>query len=128
LKHRWIRDTVAAETTALEGIRRAFVREPTADALHRVRTGARRLRSLLEDVAAIAPHKRLRRRAKRAAELTGEARDAAVQRELLERLLDDGERADAQPLLTSLREREAHATAAARRQLRRIHFTARRGR
>jgi CHAD domain-containing protein len=119
---KWIRETVAAETEALEGVRHAFVAEPAAEALHKVRTGARRLRSLLEDVATLHRQKRLLRRAKRTAECTDVARDAAVQRELLERMLDESERDAAVPMLQLLLEREAAATDSARRTLLRRRF------
>jgi CHAD domain-containing protein len=118
----WILDTVAGECAALDRARRRFVREPTAEGLHHVRTGARRLRSLLEDVAALHRQTRLLRRVKRTAGATDAARDGAVQRELLERLLDDGEREAAEPLMDILRERERRATKAACRKLRRVRF------
>jgi CHAD domain-containing protein len=119
----WISRTLASERKALDHVRRAFVREPTQEGLHRVRTGARRLRSFLEDVSERHRQKQLLRRAKRTAELTDIARDAAVQRALLERLLDESEREAAEPLLTSLRERETRATASARRKLKSVRYT-----
>jgi CHAD domain-containing protein len=119
----WISRTIASERKALDRVRRAFVREPTQEGLHRVRTGARRLRSFLEDVSQRHRQKRLLRRAKRTAELTDTARDAAVQRALLERLLDENEREAAEALLTSLCERETRATASARRKLKTVRYT-----
>jgi CHAD domain-containing protein len=122
----WIREAIASETRALERARRRFVREPAEDALHRVRTGARRLRCLLEDVAWLDRRAGLLRRVKRAAELTDTARDAAVQRALLESVLDESERAEAKPLLHALLERERDAVKSAQRSLRRTRFSAKR--
>ena len=118
----WISRTIASERKALDRVRRAFVREPTQEGLHRVRTGARRLRSFLEDVSERHRQKQLLRRAKRTAELTDIARDAAVQRALLERLLDESEREAAEALLASLCEREMRATASARRKLKGVRY------
>jgi CHAD domain-containing protein len=118
----WISRTIASECKALELVRRAFVREPTQEGLHQVRTGARRLRSFLEDVAERQRQKRLLRRAKRTTESTDVARDATVQRELLERTLVESEREAAGALLESLREREIAATASARRKLKGVRF------
>jgi CHAD domain-containing protein len=120
----WAGDTVASETKALNRSRKAFVREPSAETLHQVRTGARRLRSLLEDVAALHVQKRLLRRVKRTSQLTDVARDSAVQRELLERVLDETEREAAQPLFEALRERELRATETSRSKLSRVRFAA----
>jgi CHAD domain-containing protein len=121
----WISRTIASEGKVLDQVRRAFVREPTQEGLHRVRTGARRLRSFLEDVAERHRQKQLLRRAKRTAELTDIARDATVQRALLERLLVETEREAAEALLTSLSERESAATASARRKLRSVRYKVR---
>jgi CHAD domain-containing protein len=118
----WISRTIASESKALDRVRRDFVREPTQEGLHQVRTGARRLRSFLEDVAARHDRASLLKRAKRTAELTDVARDAAVQRELLERLLVETERDAAAGLLTSLGEREAVATSSARRKLKDVRY------
>jgi CHAD domain-containing protein len=122
----WIGETIASEAKALERARKRFIDEPTPEGLHQVRTGARRLRSLLEDVAAMHPQKRLLQRVKRASQLTDVARDAGVQRELLERMVDDGERELAEPMLATLREREERATDSSRRKLRRIAFKTKR--
>jgi CHAD domain-containing protein len=118
----WISRTIATESKALDRVRRAFVREPSHEGLHRIRTGARRLRSLLEDVAQRHRQTRLLRRAKRTSELTDVARDATVQRVLLERLLIASERDAAEPLLTALREREEAALESARRKLERVRY------
>jgi CHAD domain-containing protein len=121
----WISRTIASESEALDQVRRAFVREPTQEGLHRVRTGARRLRSFLEDVAARHKQKQLLRHAKRTSELTDIARDATVQRTLLERLLVESEREAAAALLTSLGERETAATSSARRKLKDVRYKVR---
>jgi hypothetical protein len=118
----WISRTIASESKALDLVRRAFVDEPAQDGLHKVRTGARRLRSFLEDVAERHKQTRLLRRAKRTSELTDVARDATVQRELLERMLVESEREAAAGLLESLREREIGAMESARRKLKRIRY------
>jgi CHAD domain-containing protein len=122
----WLSDTVAGETKALDRARRRFVKEPTAEGLHLVRTGARRLRSLLEDVAALHLAPRLLKRVKRTSKLTDTARDAAVQRELLERTVDETERETAEPLLQALRERELRATSTSQRKMRNVRFKAKR--
>jgi hypothetical protein len=118
----WIAQTIATETKALEKARRHFVEQPDPEALHKLRTGARRLRSLLEDTAALHRQARLLRRVKRTAKQTDVARDAAVQRELLLRVLDESEREAANPLLRLLVERERDATKTARRKLSRARF------
>jgi CHAD domain-containing protein len=118
----WISRTIAVESKALDRVRREFIREPSQEGLHQVRTGARRLRSFLEDVATRHDRTSLLKRAKRTAELTDVARDATVQRELLERLLVEGERDAAAGLLTSLGERERAATSAARRKLKDVRY------
>jgi CHAD domain-containing protein len=122
----WLSETIASETKALNRARRRFVEEPTAEGLHLVRTGARRLRSLLEDVAALHAAPRLLRRVKRTSHLTDTARDAAVQRDLLERTIDESERDAAEPLFKALDERERRATATSQRKLRRLRFKAKR--
>ena len=78
--------------------------------LHAVRTAGRRFRSLLEDVAEVAPSAKLLRRVKRAAEQTDAARDATIILRLLENSVDPGERHVAEPLLAELsaRAKEAH--------------------
>ncbi len=65
---KWLKRTVATERRALEAARRRFVSKPTESRLHAVRTAGRRFRSLLEDVAELAPSAKLLRRVKRAAE------------------------------------------------------------
>ncbi|HTX59540.1 MAG TPA: CHAD domain-containing protein [Verrucomicrobiae bacterium] len=116
----WADAEIARERENFERARRRFVHEPGEERLHDVRTAGRRLRSLLDDVAAIADLPRLRAFVKSSAECTDGARDAAVQRELLARCADEDERAAAEPLLRALRKRERRATVAARKRLRRL--------
>ena len=54
--------------------------------------------------------------------MTDVARDATVQRDLLERMLVESERDAAGPLLESLRERESAAMESARRTLERVRY------
>jgi len=110
------------EVRALERARRRFVRAPTEERLHGVRTSGRRFRSLLEDVADLRSERSLLRRVKRAADATDAARDAAMALLLLETSVDEDERDIAAPLFETLRRRRRDATAAARRRLRRARF------
>ncbi|HUA07858.1 MAG TPA: CHAD domain-containing protein [Candidatus Acidoferrales bacterium] len=81
------------------------MRQPSAKRLHDVRTTARRLRCLHEDMHdAIAPFSL--RRLRHVIDLTGDARDAAVLRETLRDALDARERHAARKLLRALRRRE----------------------
>jgi ribosomal protein S21 len=104
---KWLKRTVAKERRALEGARRRFVSKPTEKRLHAVRTAGRRFRSLLEDVAELAPSAKLLRRVKRAAEQTDAARERHV----------------AEPLLAELSAREKEAIRLAHKRLRRTRFT-----
>jgi CHAD domain-containing protein len=119
---KWLAATIRRERCTLERARRRFVRRPTEKRLHDVRTAGRRFRSLLEDVAGIAPHPRLLRRVKRAAEATDAARDATILRRLLENGVDPAERDAARPLLDTLQLHEASATARACKRLARMRF------
>jgi CHAD domain len=121
---KWLAKTIGSERRALERARRRFVRKPTEKRLHEVRTTGRRLRSLLEDVADLAPHRRLLERVKRAAAATDAARDATIVLRLLESSVTASERALAQPIFDQLRERERLATRDASRRLRRVRFDA----
>lgn len=80
------------------------------------------MRSLLEDVGDIAPHRGLLKRVKRAAEATDAARDATIVLRLLENNVTSSERELAQPLFERLREKESAATRDARRRLRQARF------
>jgi CHAD domain-containing protein len=119
---KWLTKTIRAERRGLERARRRFVSKPNEKHLHDVRTSGRRFRSLLEDVAALAPVERLRRRVKKAAAATDAARDAAIILRLLEGSVHAEEVEIARPLLEELRAREIAATARACRALRRMRF------
>jgi CHAD domain-containing protein len=120
---KWIARTVDTERRRLERARKRFVAHPTPERLHDVRTTARRLRSLLEDVRTIYSGGKLRRRLKRAAAVTDGARDAAVLLALLDSRLDETERSAAGVLLDQLRAAEVSATVRVRRRLRTMRFT-----
>jgi CHAD domain-containing protein len=119
---KWLTKTIQSEERALERARRRFIAKPTQRRLHDVRTAGRRFRSLLEDVAGLAPSPRLLRRVKRAAAATDAARDAAIILQLLETSVDDGESETALPLLHELRERERLAMRLTRTRLKRTRF------
>jgi CHAD domain len=119
---KWLAKTIRGERRALERARRRFVRKPSEKRLHGVRTTGRRLRSLLEDVSDLAPHRELLRQVKRAAAATDAARDATIILRLLESNVTSSERELAQPLLDRLREKERAATRDACRRLRRARF------
>jgi len=119
---KWLTHAIASERRALERARRRFVSKPTEERLHEVRTKGRRFRSLLEDVADLAPLKRLHRRVKRAAAATDAARDATIVLRLLEDALDASEAEIAAPLIEQLRGQERLATGRARKELRRMRF------
>ena len=119
---KWLAKTIRSERRALERARRRFVREPSEKRLHDVRTTGRRLRSLLEDVGDLAPHRELLRQVKRAAAATDAARDATIILRLLESNVTSSERELAQPILDRLREEERAATRDACRRLRRARF------
>lgn len=107
---------------SLERSRRRFLKAPSEDRLHAVRTSGRRLRSLLEDTADLQNERSLLRSLKRASKATDAARDAAIALQLLEATLDESDRDLAEPLFTALRRRRRQATDAARRHLRRNRF------
>jgi hypothetical protein len=119
---KWIRKRVAKERRALERARRSFVAEPNDKRLHAVRTNGRRFRSLLEDVACVAPARNLLKRLKRTAEITDSARNATVLLTLLERSIEPGEHIAATALLAALRERQEDSLRRAHRRLRRTSF------
>ena len=119
---KWIDKEIARERQRLERARRRFVRAPSEECLHDVRTTGRRLRSLLEDVGDLISHPKLRRRVKRAAAVTDAALDAAVLRALVEASVDVAEAGAAAPLLEQLREHERQATELACRRLERVSF------
>ena len=119
---KWLVKIIRNERRALERARQRFIRKPNEKYLHDLRTKGRRFRSLLEDVAELAPARRLLRQVKRAAAATDAARDATIILRLLEGSVDPGEISHARPLLDELRKREKLATRRARRELRRMRF------
>jgi hypothetical protein len=119
---KWLTKTIQSERRALERARRRFIRKPDEAHLHDVRTTGRRFRSLLEDVAELAPSAPLRRRVKRAAAATDPARDATIIRRLLEASVAASEAAIARPLLDQLRQQEERATQRACKELKRMRF------
>jgi CHAD domain-containing protein len=119
---KWLEKTIASERRALERARRRFVSKPAEKSLHEVRTSGRRFRSLLEDVAEVAPSDKLLRRVKRAAAMTDAARDATIILQLLERTAPPAEREIAAPLFDELQSRAKHATREAHKRLARTRF------
>jgi CHAD domain-containing protein len=120
---KWLAKRVRQERRALERARRRFVRRPSDERLHDVRTTGRRFRSLLEDISDCMPRAKLLDRVKRAAAATDAARDATVIAQLLESRVDPGERAVALALAQELHDRERCALQQARNALRRMRFT-----
>lgn len=104
----------------MERARRRFLRKPTNKRLHELRITARRLRSLLEDVADLSPARKLLRHVKRTAKATDAARDATVLLQLLEGSIDEGERELARPLIEKFGVRERLAMERTYKRLNRI--------
>ncbi|MBV9719975.1 MAG: CHAD domain-containing protein [Candidatus Eremiobacteraeota bacterium] len=119
---KWLTKTIRRELRALERARRRFVAKSNEKRLHEVRTTGRRFRSLLEDVATIAPSGALCRKVKSAAAATDAARDATIALQLLERSTPQSELEAARALLEQLRERERAAMSRARVKLKRMRF------
>lgn len=119
---KWLDKTIRNERRSLERARERFVRKPTEERLHDVRTAARRFRSLLEDVSGLAPCARLLQRVKRATAATDAARDATILLRLLQANIDASELGVAQPLLDALQAQELNATRLARKYLKRARF------
>jgi CHAD domain-containing protein len=104
----WALGLVKHDVRAFKRARARFLRQPSAKRLHDLRTTARRLRCIHEDLeGALAPFSLGRLR--HVIELTGDARDAAVLRETLRDALDVRERRGARYLLRVLRRRERTA-------------------
>ncbi|HEV7180221.1 MAG TPA: CHAD domain-containing protein [Candidatus Baltobacteraceae bacterium] len=114
----WAAELSKQEEAAFAEARRRFGKGPNAERLHVLRTAARRLRSLYEDLGTLlaSPDQaRLRRFGKRA----GAARDAHVLRLILKSTLEPSERDLVAPLLHMLRVRERKAVRRVRRTLER---------
>lgn len=101
----WALGLVKTDVYAFKRARARFLRQPSAKRLHELRTSARHLRSLHEDLHEAIPPFSLKH-LRRLVDLTGEARDAAVMREALRDALDVRERHSARGLLRALRRRE----------------------
>jgi len=101
----WALGLIKADVHAFKRARARFLRQPGTKRLHDLRTSARRLRSLHEDLREAIPPFSLKR-LRRLIDLTGEARDASVMREALRDALDVRERRAARGLLRTLRQRE----------------------
>jgi CHAD domain-containing protein len=117
----WARELLKHDAHAFKQARSHFLRRPSAKHLHDVRVSARRLRSLCEDLNEALPrlHKR---RLHRLIDLTGNARDAAVLRDLLRRSLEGRERHAARPLLRTLRARERETMRCIARTLKKLRL------
>ena len=113
----WALGLVKADVHAFKRARARFLRQPSAKRLHELRTTARRLRCIHEDLREAVPPFSLKR-LRRLIDLTGEARDAAVMREALRDALDVRERRAARSLLRALRRRERHRAQTHRRRAR----------
>ena len=101
----WAQGLVKHDVHAFERARRRFLRRPSASRLHELRTTARRLRSLHDDLHEAAPAFSIKR-LRQLVDLTGEARDAAVLRDALRDVLDPREHRIARSMLRTLRQRE----------------------
>jgi CHAD domain-containing protein len=104
----WTLGLVRNDARAFERARERYLRRPTGKRLHELRTAARRLRSLHDDLRESFPGFHIVHLRSLVA-LTGEARDAQVQSETLRAALDPRERSAARVLLRELREREREA-------------------
>jgi len=101
----WACGLVKHDVHTFERARKRFLRQPSAKRLHDLRTSARRLRSLHEDLHEAIPSFSIKR-LRHVIDLTGEARDAEVLREALRDALDVRERRAARGMLRVLRRRE----------------------
>ncbi|MBV8724381.1 MAG: CHAD domain-containing protein [Candidatus Eremiobacteraeota bacterium] len=119
---KWLRKQIKEERRTLVRARRRFLHNPSEESLHHVRTSSRRLRSLLEDSGDIVSEPALLRAVKRTAKSTDPARDAAVIRALLERVVAPAERTHAAELLRDLRLQEELAMRRACKKLARVSY------
>jgi CHAD domain-containing protein len=104
----WTLGLVKHDVRAFEQARNRYVQRPTIKRLHALRVSARRLHCLHEDLHDAAPSFTIKG-LRRVIELTGQARDAEVQRAALRAALDVRERRAARDLLRALRDRESAA-------------------
>jgi CHAD domain-containing protein len=118
----WALGLAKHDVRAFRRARRRFLRQPSIGHLHDLRTSARRLRSLYEDLREAIPSP-ANKRLHRLIELTGEARDAEVQRAMLHTALEGRERHAARELLHELRKRERIALKLICRTVKRVNVT-----
>lgn len=101
----WALGLVKHDVRAFKQARSRFLHQPSAKRLHDLRTTARRLRCVHEDLEGAVPPFSLKQ-LRHVIDLTGDARDAGVLRETLRDALDARERRAARHLLRLLRRRE----------------------
>lgn len=104
----WTLGLVKHDARAFEQACARFLQRPTTKRLHALRISARRLRCLYEDMHDAVPPFAIKG-LRQLIELTGEARDAEVQRAALRDALDMRERRAARELLQALRKRNEAA-------------------
>jgi CHAD domain-containing protein len=117
----WTLGLVKHDVRAFEAARSRFLERPTAKRLHALRISARRLRCLYDDFHETVPLFAIKG-LRRLIELTGEARDAEVQRAVLRDALDPRERRAARDLLQALRKRSEHELQRVADALDRVHI------
>ena len=115
----WALTLAQREDAVFAAARENFCAKPSSEGLHQMRTSARRLRSLYDDVGSLLPEIR-RGRLKRLIKRSGDARDAAVLLTVLEGALDETERPLAASLLDDLRKRERNGLHVTRRRVKRF--------
>lgn len=98
----WAKSLLDQEYNAFEDARQRFTRKPSPGRLHKVRTAARRLRSLLDDIATIVDTTAIRASIKPLIKSTGKARDATVIAQILRDSADAGERQTLKCILREL--------------------------
>lgn len=118
----WAEELLGRDLTAFKEARKRFLRRPTGKRLHDVRTAARRMRSLFEDLSSTIGVTDLKD-LKRAINASGAARDADVLHGVLCCELDADERAFARDFLKDLRKRERRCTRKTHARLQRVHVT-----
>lgn len=115
----WALALAQREGDLFAAAREQFCAKPSSERLHQLRTSARRLRSLYDDLGSLLPEIHLKR-LKRLIKRSGDGRDAAVLRTVLKDVLDESEHELATPLLRDLRERERVGLRDARRDVTRF--------
>lgn len=118
----WAAELLGRDVDAFKRARKRFLKRPTGKRLHAVRTAARRMRSLFEDLSSAIGVTDLHD-LRLAIHASGAARDAGVLRRILRCELDRDERAFARDFLKALRKRKRTCTKKTRKRLRRVHMT-----